>query len=438
MDPAPLYRAHLDTLLARVATALERGGFEHLLIGSGVQRYEHLDDRPVTFRSNPQFVQFLPLPAHTDCWIAITPGKKPVLAYYQPDDYWHLPPAAPSGTWVEHFDIRTIRTPDEARRHLPPAARSAILAPADAALDGYVPNAPAAVVDYLHYHRAFKTPYELALMRQASARAVRGHRAAEAAFRRNESELEIHRAYLHASGHLDTDLPYGNIVALNEHGAVLHYQHQQAQRPHASRAFLIDAGGTADGYASDITRTYANGDAAFSALVHAVDGVQLALVDQVRAGRDYADLHVQAHRMLAGVLRDLDIVRMAPEDQVDAGVSAVFFPHGLGHLLGIQVHDIGGFMATDAGGRIERPAGHPYLRLTRTLAPHMVVTIEPGIYFIDSLLAGLRDGPHAPVVNWTAIEHLRRFGGVRIEDDVVCTDSTPQNLTRDAFGAAAA
>ena len=436
MDPAPLYRAHLDTLLARVATALQRGGFEHLLIGSGVLKFEYLDDRPVTFRPNPQFLQFLPLTQHTDCWIAITPGKKPVLAYYQPDDYWHLPPAAPEGAWVEHFDVRVIRTPADARKHLPSPERCAILVEADAALDGYVPNNPAAVVDYLHYHRAFKTPYEIALMRQASARGVRGHRAAEAAFHRHESELDIHRAYLAATGHHDTDLPYGNIVALNEHGAVLHYQHQQADRPHAFRSFLIDAGGTADGYASDITRTYHAGDADFAALVHAVDQVQLQLVNGVRPGCDYADLHVEAHRLLAGVLQELDIVRLAPQAQVERGISSVFYPHGLGHLLGLQVHDIGGFMASDAGGRIERPAGHPFLRLTRTLAPGMVVTIEPGIYFIDSLLAGLRDGPHAGDVNWSAIEHLRRFGGVRIEDDVACTDSAPQNLTREAFAAA--
>ena len=437
MDPAPLYRAHLDTLLARVATALQRGGFEHLLIGSGVLKYEYLDDRPVTFRPNPQFLQFLPLTQHTDCWIALTPGKKPVLAYYQPDDYWHLPPAAPEGAWVEHFDVRVIRSPADARKHLPPPERCAILAEADAALDGYTPNNPAAVVDYLHYHRAFKTPYEVALMRQASARGVRGHRAAEAAFHRHESELGIHRAYLAATGHHDTDLPYGNIVALNEHGAVLHYQHQQVDRPREFRSFLIDAGGTADGYASDITRTYHAGDADFAALVHAVDRVQLHLVGGVRAGRDYADLHVEAHRLLAGVLQELDIVRLAPEVQVERGISAVFYPHGLGHLLGLQVHDIGGFMASDAGGRIERPSGHPFLRLTRTLAPGMAVTIEPGIYFIDSLLAGLRNGPHAGDVNWNAIEHLRRFGGVRIEDDVVCTDSAPQNLTREAFAAAA-
>lgn len=437
MDPAPLYRAHLDVLLARVATALERGGFDHLLIGSGVQRYEHLDDRPVTFRSNPQFVQFLPLPAHTDCWIAITPGRKPVLAYYQPDDYWHLPPAAPDGAWVEHFDIRVIRSPAEARQHLPPAARCAILAQDDAALDGYVPNNPATVVDYLHFHRACKTPYEVALMRQASARAVRGHRAAEAAFRHGESELGIHRAYLAATGHHDTDLPYGNIVALNDHGAVLHYQHQQATRPAQPRAFLIDAGATADGYASDITRTYHAGDADFAALIHAVDQVQLHLVDAVRAGRDYAQLHVDAHVRLGGVLQELRIVRMAAEEQVAHGITSAFFPHGLGHLLGIQVHDIGGFMATDAGGRIERPTGHPFLRLTRTLAPGMVVTIEPGIYFIDSLLAPLRAGPHGGAIDWAAVDHLRAFGGVRIEDDVLCTDSAPQNLTREAFAAAA-
>src|SRR5690606_29438152 len=109
--------------------------------------------------------------------------------------------------------------------------------------------------------------------------------------------------------------------------------------------------------------------------------------------------------------------------------------HGIGHLLGLQVHDVAGLAASETGGTIPRPEGHPYLRLTRPLAEGCVVTIEPGLYFIPMLLDGLRLGPHARAVDWDKVEHLRAFGGVRIEDDVLCTVDAPENLTRDAFAA---
>lgn len=436
MTTRELYRDHLRTLRARLDATLARTGFDHLVVAAGVEKHHFLDDRPYPFQVNPHFKAWLPLLHHPGSWLAYTPGKTPILAYHQPDDYWHLPPSAPQGEWVEYFDVRVIRAPEEATAHLPPVGRSAVLGEADAALAGYAPNNPHEVLAALHWHRAYKTPYELDRMRRASARAVRGHRAAEAAFRIGESELGIHRAYLAASGHSDLDLPYGNIVALNEHAAVLHYQYQEATPPIAHRCFLIDAGAQCDGYAADITRTYVNGDAAFEALVAAVDRVQLDLVERVRAGQDYAALHLDCHRRLAGVLRELDIVRMSPESMLEHGVTSTFFPHGLGHLLGLQVHDVGGFQRDESGGRVERPTGHPFLRLTRTLGPGMAVTIEPGIYFIDTLLAKLRATPHARDVNWPAVEHLRQFGGVRIEDDVVCTDDAPENLTRDAFAQA--
>jgi Xaa-Pro dipeptidase len=119
-------------------------------------------------------------------------------------------------------------------------------------------------------------------------------------------------------------------------------------------------------------------------------------------------------------------------------VSSVFFPHGLGHLIGLQVHDVAGFQRDDSGGTIDKPSGHPYLRLTRTIEPRMVMTIEPGIYFIDMLLAELKSKPQASDVNWDKVDRFRQYGGIRIEDDVACTDGAAENLTRDAFAAAAA
>ena len=429
-----LYPAHLSTIKTRVDAALQKGGFDHLLVASGIEKMRFLDDMPYPFKVNPQFKQWLPLTRNPNCWIAYTPGRKPVLAYYQPDDYWHVPPSAPAGDWVEHFDIRVLGEPAQAAQHLPRDGRVAILGEADAALPGFEPNNPKAVLDYLHFHRAFKTPYELELQRQAQRKAVRGHLAARQAFRDRGSEAQINAVFLAAAGHTDSDVPYNNIVALNENGATLHYQYKSFDSPPEHRSLLIDAGAEVDGYASDITRTWGNDDSAFADLVSAVDHEQQDLARKVLAGTDYRDLHLECHLRLGSVLRALDLVDMDPGSMLETGVTSVFFPHGLGHSIGLQVHDVAGFSDID-GKLIPRPPGHPFLRMTRTLAPGMVVTIEPGIYFIPSLLAGLRAGPQARLVDWKQVEHLAGFGGVRIEDEVHCTDAAPENLTRDAFAA---
>jgi Xaa-Pro dipeptidase len=147
-------------------------------------------------------------------------------------------------------------------------------------------------------------------------------------------------------------------------------------------------------------------------------------------------LHIHAHHVLADVLREHGVIRMSAESAVQSGVTAAFFPHGLGHPIGLQVHDVAGFQASEHGGSIPRPDGHPYLRMTRVLEPGMVVTIEPGLYFIDMLLEELRSKPAASDIDWAKVDALRPYGGIRIEDDVVCTDSAPENLTRDAFAQA--
>jgi Xaa-Pro dipeptidase len=114
-------------------------------------------------------------------------------------------------------------------------------------------------------------------------------------------------------------------------------------------------------------------------------------------------------------------------------VTRTFLPHGIGHLLGLEVHDVGGFMRTAEGGEIAKPEGHPYLRLTRILEPGFVVTMEPGIYFIPQLLESARSDGRGQHINWARVESLARFGGIRIEDDLAVTASGCENLTREAF-----
>lgn len=433
-----LYLDHLATLQRQAEAALERTGYDALVVSSGIEKYAFLDDRPYLFQANPHFKHWLPLTNHPHSWIAVRPGHKPLVVYYQPHDYWHVPPEAPSGEWVEAVELLVIREPEEASKALAGIVtpHTAVIAEPDAALPGLLPNNPERLLNLLHWARGAKTPYELEQMRAAQRRAVPGHVAARAAFLRGESEAGIHRAYLLATGHTDRDLPYTNIVGLNEHAAVLHYQYQDASPPAEVRSFLIDAGAQVNGYASDITRTWvAPGHDEFAALVAAMEREQLALVDEVREGVDYRDIHLSTHRRVARVLREAGLVKMSEEAMVAEGVTKPFFPHGIGHLLGLQVHDVGGFMASEDGGVADKPEGHRYLRLTRPLQAGMVVTIEPGLYFIPMLLAELRASPQASHVDWAAVERLSCYGGIRIEDDVACRSGgeAPENLTRDAF-----
>jgi Xaa-Pro dipeptidase len=438
-DPSILYGVHLDVLQRRAATALERAGLDHLVVPSGTVHYQAFDDRDYPYAVNPQFKAWLPLTRNPGSWLVFTPGRRPRIIYLQPHDYWHVVPEEPNGAWVEHFDVVVIRRPEEALAHLPAdPRRCAILGEAQSAIGAFVPDNPPVVVDYLEYHRAFKTPYEIEMMRLATRAGVHGHRAAEAAFRAGRSEFDIHMAYCTAARQDALQLPYNNIVALNRHAAILHYTDLDIAPPERIDSFLIDAGASHVGYACDITRTYARdpGDA-FQALVDAVDRAQQAMCAQVRAGTDYRQLHLDAHLALATILRDAGIIRISAEEAVATGVSGTFFPHGVGHGIGLQVHEVAGFAESDAGGVLPKPEGHPYLRLTRTLQPGMVVTIEPGLYFIDMLLEPLRQGPLSHGVDWKRVEAFHRFGGIRIEDDVVCTDADPVNLTREGFAAIA-
>ncbi len=168
-------------------------------------------------------------------------------------------------------------------------------------------------------------------------------------------------------------------------------------------------------------------------MVRAVDAMQLRLVDMVKPGVDYKQIHLATHLETAKILADFGLITCSPESAVETRVSSAFFPHGVGHLLGLQVHDVGGFMADASGTTIPKPEGHPYLRLTRVIEKNMVFTIEPGIYFIDSLLDEVKKGPHASAVSWERVADFHRYGGIRIEDDVMVTETGVENFTRDEW-----
>ena len=437
-----LYAAHVTEIQSRWEAALEEDNLPAVLVHSGSPIISFLDDYEYAFRPNPHFLHWLPLTRHSDSALLIVPGERPQLFYYQPDDYWYLPPADPDPWWSEHFAIEVVRTADEWRDALERRLAGSSFGLGDMAAIGDAPSLaalfpatalnPQGLVDRLHIARTRKTPYEVACMDRAARLAARAHMAAEQAFRAGGSEFAIHLAYLAACEHTDSELPYNNIVALNDHGAVLHYQARERAAPAERHSFLLDAGCTVNAYASDITRTYAHEAGEFADLVTAMDEVQQGLTRRVRAGVDYKQLHLDAHHAIAGVLEAAGVIRVTADTAVESGLSAVFYPHGLGHFLGLQTHDVAGLM-NNHGRPIPRPEGHPALRLTRVLEADNVLTIEPGLYFIDSLLQRWREERDASMIDWDRVAALSPCGGIRIEDNVVVTEEGCDNLTRRAF-----
>ena len=432
---AELYGDHLTEVMARSDRALIAGSYDGLITCSGRQVYYYLDDSTYPFRPNPRYRAWLP-DSSPDCFVVYRPGSRPQLVFTQPDDYWYLPPEQPEGYWVGHFDLAIVRSPSELRQSVG-KGRWAVLGEPGPATEGLGDHDPPGVTGHLDYARAVKTPYEIECMALATVAGVRAHRVAEKAFRAGASEYEIHLAYCRAAGAREEELPYNNIIGFDRHAAVLHYQVLDRERPAGVKSFLIDAGAQHAGYACDITRTYAAEPGEFLDLIRSVDAAQQKLVGRVQPGTDYRDIHLEAHRSIAGILVTHGIVSGSPEAAVESGLTSVFFPHGIGHLLGLMVHDASGFAAAPAGGTREKPAGHPYLRLTRDLEPGFAVTIEPGIYFIDSLLEAARADSRGRDIDWKRVEALRPFGGIRIEDNVVAQAGTPRNLTREAFASAA-
>ena len=436
------FPAHIAHVRACTERALEREGFDGVVIHAGRAGLHFLDDHGPTFQANPHFLWWAPLTEAPDSFIVYVPGRRPRLLFHQPADYWHKPPELPTGPWTQEFDLEVIRTPEAARALIDTARhRFAFIGAPVAEFDdwGFSTTNPAGMLAYLHYHRAAKTPYELDCLREASRLGARGHVAAAAAYYAGLSEYEVHQAYCSATGLREQELPYGNIVAFGTGAAILHYTSLGRRRDVPRPTFLIDAGAQCRGYASDITRTHlarAGVDARFAQLHAAMEALQQQLCAAVRPGTDYREIHLLAHRLIAAALVETGVIVGCDADTaVASGLSGVFFPHGVGHLLGLQVHDVAGFAADDSGhGEIPKPDGHPYLRLTRKLEPGFVVTIEPGVYFIDLLLDAARANGYARSIDWDVVAQLRPYGGIRIEDDVACTAAgPPENLTRDAF-----
>ncbi len=429
------YPAHIAELQRRTKKALYRENLEGLVIHSGKEIKVFLDDYSYPFKVNPHFKAWLPVTDVANCWLIVNGEDKPTLIYYQPVDFWHKVVELSDSYWRNFFDIKILKVASEVDKLLPYDKKGYAYIGEHievAKALGFEAINPEPLMNYIHYHRAYKTAYEFACMRQSNALAVKAHQAAEKAFRAGESEFAIQQAYLKAIQYSENNTPYGNIVALNKNAAILHYTALERNKPTNPQSFLIDAGANFNGYAADITRTYAFENNKFAELIARMDQLMLKAVDGLTPNKSYVDLHIETYTEIGQVLKEFGFIKVDVDTAVETGIISTFFPHGLGHHLGLQTHDVGGFMADERGTHINAPDNHPFLRTSRTIEANQVFTIEPGLYFIDSLLSELKQSAYAEMINWQNVDAMRPYGGIRIEDNIIVHKNHNENMTRDA------
>lgn len=430
-----LYANHVATLLKRYRAALKKFNLDGILLSSGPQTYYFQDDLAHPFRAYSGAQQWLPFPLNPNTYILIEKSGNPILIWPIQDDFWHANVSLPSGSWHKEWDV--IERPLEHDIADYTRGKYACIGPSNkhaSPFSIHLSEKQCRLLQaFVDYDKAYKTEFEIDAIQQANKLAVAGHKAAEQAFIEGKSELCIYHDYLTASNQDSSHEPYNGIVALNEHASILHYEQKNSNIASAHNTLLIDAGASIHGYASDITRTFTRQKGLFKDLLTGVDTLQQQLAQQAVAGVNFKQLHNKALHGIADILYQHKICALPAEDQVKKGVVQAFFPHGLGHLLGLKVHDAGGHQI-DQAGTLDKPGVEaPFLRLTRTLEENMVITIEPGLYFIPMLLAKMQHEIPQHGCDLDLIETLLPFGGIRIEDNIVVGKKQSINLTRDEF-----
>lgn len=432
-DISELFQQHIVEKVARFQLILEKLGWDEIVIGSGGGKIQFQDDMAYPFKVNPYFREWIPLDKRHNCYLRIQRNSdKPILYLSCIEDIWHSAPQTLSDNYSQHLDIIEYASVDELKKYLGKNQQVLINETNDLEISSEQWN-PQQVLHAIDFQRRNKTAYEHACVRQATYQAVPAHRTAEQAFRAGASELEIASAYLSACKCSENEMPYAIIAGINENAAVLHH-HQLNNQAVKPRSFLIDAGVQFNNYASDITRTYAfDKGSDFSAMIDSLDTVQQQLVSSGAIGKSPMDLQVLAQQKIAQILIDFKLLNVSIEQALEKKIINTFFPHGLGHHLGSNVHDKGSRLANAGGELIASSKKYPNLRASAPMVANQIYTVEPGIYFISTLLEKLRCKEPSSV-NWREIENWIPFGGIRIEDNIILHENNElENITRQAF-----
>ena len=289
----------------------------------------------------------------------------------------------------------------------------------------------AAVRERFAAARRPKDAAELGLMRRAAEATAAGFAAVREHLRPGVTEraLQIEMEAAFCRGGAD-GTGYGTIVAAGANAATLHF-HPSKRVIKKGDFVLIDAGAQVGRYVIDVSRTYiagGKGSRFQRDLYQLVLAAEEAALARCRPGAEWKEIHLAAAVEMVAGLVDMGVMRGAAESLVEQEAHLLFFPHGLGHLVGLGVRDASGRQP----GRAPDPrASLKNLRMDLPLRPGYVTTVEPGLYFIPAILNDpARRRKYKDAVNWPLAEQHLDIGGVRIEDDVLIPDNGGEVLTR--------
>jgi Xaa-Pro aminopeptidase len=287
-------------------------------------------------------------------------------------------------------------------------------------------NASELLIEQVAKQRSIKSDVEIAEIEDALIITDRMHRACMAAARPGKRECELAGLIQGIALSSNREQAYPPILTIR--GEVLHNHSYDGTLAEGHLLLNDSAAESPRFYASDITRTFPV-SGRFTALQAEVYQIvlrmQLGTIGMIKPGISYKEVHVAASRILAEGMRSMGLMQGNPSDAVDAGAHALFFPHGIGHMLGLDVHDMEDLGDIVGYGKKEKRSGQfglNFLRLSRTLEPGFVLTVEPGIYFIPALIERWqKERLHKEFINYDKVSTLIGFGGIRIEDNVLVT-----------------
>jgi Xaa-Pro aminopeptidase len=423
-----------------------------LLMGNGI-RDRNLPGYGLPFRQDSTFLYFTGC-ARPNCAALLVDGAYTLYSPIPgPDDaLWHGP-GPDSDALRRTYEADVVRPASE----LGPAVATLVasgrppltLSIADAGRNRLVESwlggerlfgvnhGSSELVDAVIRMRRTKSQSELEALRHAAVASADAHRAVIRCTHPGGTEAGL-AALFQAVLNMHGCQP-GYDTILSQDGEILH-NHNHGNTLEPGRLVLCDGGGeVSSGYGADITRTWpvsrrfsGRQRAAYDAVLAAEE----AAIAACQPGTRYREVHDIASRVLAQFLVDEGLLRGSPDVLVERGAHALFFPHGVGHHLGLDVHDMENF-----GDRPSYPEGQQRpsqfgtrnLRLDLPLEAGWVVTIEPGFYVVDAILGdSALTAPFSDVLNWDHVNAWRGFGGIRIEDDIHVTAMGPEVLS---FGA---
>ncbi|KAG0035750.1 hypothetical protein BGZ81_000043 [Podila clonocystis] len=404
-----------------------------------ILKERHDTDVELTFRQESNFYYLTGFAEHDAHVIYnLKTQKLTLLPYRLPDDHvmWMgMPPT--EAELLAKYDVDEIVWSTDLVSAINNSGASTLYAlresdiPKDISLKANTDLLKEAIVNA----RLYKSAYEIEAMRKINHISSNAHVALMKAAKKCQSEVEIDALFRYETARFGARAQsYEPIVGVGANAATLHYGRNSASfNGNHDQLCLVDAGAELGCYASDITRTFPlngkfSGDA--KTLYSIVLDMQKAVISALKPGVQWEAMHRLAAKIAVEGLRKAGVLNaeFSVEEMLEKHVDGYLFPHGLGHSIGLDVHDVGGYPV--GVERIQAP-GIRYLRMRRQLEAGFVVTVEPGIYFTKFILDEAKSNAAiSKYFNWDVIEQrFSKLGGVRIEDCIVITETGVDNLT---------